>query len=338
VFFQQKDTSETLLAASAATGAVLSGCSANLTVLAGSTPVSAALMQDGTDDVGIVGTQPRTTGFRIAGYRPFAGSCYSAIASAGAFPANIVTDGVTAYYPDESGRLTGADISAPSSIGTVAQFPASPLGAGTVNGLALFANGNRLAGGGGGGAGVGALLQFIVPSGADAGVVAGTPVTAPVVTGSGDLIAGFRNNSQLELRKYSSGAVQIGTAVPTSASYSTGTPSIPSPVLGAGDAVYFVATGGYLVAANQSNLAVRYEGPMSSMLALGAVSGAPTLDCNREQPASQSGVLYFATEGGYLVSVIVDSKGLDTSAAWPKYQRDAQNSGNAGRILPPACP
>ncbi len=338
VFFQRKDTSETLLAASASTGALLSGCSANLSVLSAWTPVSPALVQDGTDDVGIVGTQPRTAGFRVAGYRPFAGTCYANNnASGGAFPGNVITDGVTAYYPDDSGRLTRFDVSNPSSIGAPAQFPTSPLGTGIVKGLALFESGTQLAGGGGGGPGIGALFQFLTQSGADAGVVSGTPVTAPVITAAGEVIAGFRSSTQLELRKYTSGAVQLGAGVLTNASYSNGTPGVASPVLGKDDAVYVVTNGGYLVAASQTNLSVRYQGSTSSSVALGAVSASPTLDCNREQPASQTGVLYFATESGYVVSIIVDSKGLDDTAQWPKYQRDAQNSGNTARAIA-GCP
>jgi hypothetical protein len=51
-----------------------------------------------------------------------------------------------------------------------------------------------------------------------------------------------------------------------------------------------------------------------------------------------TGSLYIATESGYLLSLIVDSPGLDDTAPWPKYQRDAFNSGRAGSPLNPGCP
>ena len=44
---------------------------------------------------------------------------------------------------------------------------------------------------------------------------------------------------------------------------------------------------------------------------------------------------------GTLASVIVDSHRLNLTAEWPKYQRDAYNSGNAtsaGELLNPGCP
>jgi hypothetical protein len=69
----------------------------------------------------------------------------------------------------------------------------------------------------------------------------------------------------------------------------------------------------------------------------GTVSASLTLDCNRRVPASQSGILYIATESGWLVSYIVDSKGLDPTAPWPKYQRDARNTGNL-QGPPVGCP
>lgn len=43
---------------------------------------------------------------------------------------------------------------------------------------------------------------------------------------------------------------------------------------------------------------------------------------------SNSGVLYIATESGWLVSYLVDSAGLQPGAPWPKFARDARNTGN----------
>jgi hypothetical protein len=70
----------------------------------------------------------------------------------------------------------------------------------------------------------------------------------------------------------------------------------------------------------------------------------PTLDCNRRLGAATTttGVLYVAASNGWVSAIIVDSpKLLDTTGAWPKFQRTAGNSGNsdAQRFeLNPGCP
>jgi hypothetical protein len=287
--------------------------------------------------VGVIGTQKSSDGgTRIAVYRPYGSgsSCSPSPSKAGLFPGNIVYDGTTLVFPDEEGRLTKRTL-VTTVFGSPVQFPGAPLGFGAINGLALNAGGTQLAGGGG--PGIGALFQFQVASTADAGVVAGTPVTAPVITSSSDIIAGFRSGGTLELRRYGPTGLQQGSSVATTASFPATSPSVGSPVLGEGQLVYVVGNGGELVVADQSSLAVQLQGPISTT-GFGTVVASPTLDCNRERPGTQTGVLYVATESGYLISLIVDSRGLDTTAAWPKYQRDAQNSGNAGRQLPPACP
>ena len=80
---------------------------------------------------------------------------------------------------------------------------------------------------------------------------------------------------------------------------------------------------------------VEWSAPMP--LPFGAsVRASPTLDCSRTLQAT-SGVIYIATEAGWLVSYIVDARGLDSTATWPKYARDARNSGNIdGPAI--ACP
>jgi hypothetical protein len=336
VFFQQKDNRDSLNAVLVADAGAEGFCGQ----IGGSqsSPLSLALMSDDSDEVGVIGTQKSSDGgTRIAVYRPFgASACNATDSKAGAYPGNIVYDGMTTLvFPDDGERLTKRTLIG-TTFGSPSQLPASMLGSGIVNGLALSQGGTQLAGGGG--PGIGALFQFEVLSGADAGVVSGTPVTAPVITAANDVIAGFRVGNALELRRYGPTGLQQGASVSTVASFPAGTPGVASPVLGQGQLVYFVGNGGQLVVADQSTLAVAMQGPIYSSLAMGAVSASPTLDCNRERTGTQTGILYVATEAGYLVSLIVDSRGLDTSAAWPKYQRDAQNSGNAGRILPPACP
>lgn len=75
-------------------------------------------------------------------------------------------------------------------------------------------------------------------------------------------------------------------------------------------------------------------------LGLGEVRASPTLDCNRLNAASDTGVLYVGSITGKLASYIVDSPRLADSS-WPKYQKDAANSGNTDKQafpLNPGCP
>lgn len=123
-----------------------------------------------------------------------------------------------------------------------------------------------------------------------------------------------------------------------------------APVLGEGGWAYAINYGGALGVRPFPSL----TGPggwevdvTAAPLSLGGVNfaGAPTLDCNRPLSggpgaAGKPGVLYLVSTGGDVVSILVDSPKLDSAAVWPKYQRDAANSGNPGLglALNPGCP
>ena len=80
--------------------------------------------------------------------------------------------------------------------------------------------------------------------------------------------------------------------------------------------------------------------------AAGSAQASPTLDCARPFPSGagisgRPGTLYLPLGDGTVAAVIVESRRLDQTAEWPKYQRDAYNSGNAtsvGESLNPGCP
>ncbi|MCP3142955.1 PQQ-binding-like beta-propeller repeat protein [Pyxidicoccus xibeiensis] len=69
-------------------------------------------------------------------------------------------------------------------------------------------------------------------------------------------------------------------------------------------------------------------------------SPSPALDCARTDGgvarAEQLGTLYVPGNNGVLYAVIVDSRGLDTDAPWPRFQHDARNTGNTATPL--TCP
>lgn len=62
-------------------------------------------------------------------------------------------------------------------------------------------------------------------------------------------------------------------------------------------------------------------------LELGEVRASPTLDCNRLNASSATGILYVASTTGKVASYVVDSARL-ANTPWPRYQKDAANSGN----------
>lgn len=75
---------------------------------------------------------------------------------------------------------------------------------------------------------------------------------------------------------------------------------------------------------------------------VGRVEGSPTLDCARRADGTAAnvpyGVLYVPSTNGTLYALTVDSARLDTSAPWPKYQRDARNTGNLASPLSSCSP
>lgn len=111
-----------------------------------------------------------------------------------------------------------------------------------------------------------------------------------------------------------------------------------TPVLGEGGHVYLATLGGEL-ASFTSNLALEWSA------SIGPTNGSPALDCARlpsgAAATGQPGVLYLGVGGAMpgLVAVVTDSRGLDTSAPWPKFHRDPRNTGNGATDLSAfSCP
>jgi hypothetical protein len=124
-----------------------------------------------------------------------------------------------------------------------------------------------------------------------------------------------------------------------------------SPVLGraragqsAGMGYAVTSTGNLIVFAQDGT--VDSASDWGSLFATGtnAIYAHPTLDCNRRSGAatSSTGILYVAAGTGRVVALIVDSPGLlDTTGAWPKFQRTASNAGNTDAVrfpFNPGCP
>jgi PQQ-like domain len=106
-----------------------------------------------------------------------------------------------------------------------------------------------------------------------------------------------------------------------------------TPVAGQNGTVYTVTTNGIVRAWAADDLSARW----TLAPALGTVEASPTLDCPRNATGAlvegNHGVLYVPA-GGKLHALIVDSRGLDPTAPWPKYQHDVRNTGNPDTPIP----
>ncbi len=123
--------------------------------------------------------------------------------------------------------------------------------------------------------------------------------------------------------------MDLGTPATRTLSSNTSVGSMQAaPVLGRNGLAYTLNTQGQVQAWATDTLSPRWD------IALGGDPqfASPTLDCLRDGagaqvPTSPVGVLYVPTATN-LHAIIVDSAGLDKAAPWPKFQRDARNSGN----------
>ena len=106
--------------------------------------------------------------------------------------------------------------------------------------------------------------------------------------------------------------------------------SVPS--RGSDQVTYFLTTDGFIEARNGAPAAV-WSARLSQA---GGFQSSPTLGCIVEN-GSTIGVTYAGSDDGALTAVIVDSRGLDTSASWPKYQHDPRNTGNSTTPIQ-SCP
>jgi hypothetical protein len=259
-------------------------------------------------------------------------------------PGNMVATSNSLLYVDSNGELRALTHNSAASIATTSLR--QPVGAtvGINNGLAML-SGTRVAGGGGGGPGIGRLFVYDVNTAApDAGLVFGVlsnPTSGPVVGRLGTaLYVQHRLPSTLSsavVRVSSTGAIEAQSA--TLGLFNS--TSAPSPVLGEGGLLYNVDGRGKLSVLRQTfapDAGALWEVPMPGLVGSNTTSAGATLDCNRTRPGTQTGILYITTESGWVVSYIVDSKGLDPTAPWPKYARDSRNTGNVSASPDPPCP
>jgi hypothetical protein len=234
----------------------------------------------------------------------------------------LVANGSTVLYPTAAATIVSYGF-----FGANLDWTAST-GGQLVNGLAL--TGSNLVGGGGSIATQGGLYSVTLP-------VSGTTTTATLLSGTsggrvwnplvgtGGTIAFFgqdTGSTQGDLKRYDLPGQTLAS------------PSILdvdvlkyAPALGADGVLYTASSASVVTARSANDLSERWMVPLPA-----ASTASVALDCARSPsgaPASgRRGTLYVPA-GATLHAIIVDSPGLGQgTAAWPKYQHDARNTGN----------
>jgi hypothetical protein len=114
------------------------------------------------------------------------------------------------------------------------------------------------------------------------------------------------------------------------------------PLLGEGNLVYLLTSTGKLSVRRVSDLTEVWGGNVVSAATAAAQLALDVYRGTGTRCGKPLGVLYVLTKQGAtatLTAVLVDSRGLQADAPWPKYQRDNANTGNLSQPLAPwTCP
>jgi hypothetical protein len=201
----------------------------------------------------------------------------------------------------------------------------------------LFFNGTgRVGGGGGVGNGTYFMTSSVGPLQQSVNTIDTVSVTnsGPATHGAGALYYGTSTTlGRIVIQP--GGMLTLGNTVTPGVGSFQGA----SPVLGAGGLVYALSGNGTLTARRQSDLSEVWSGVLSSLSGVSNLTQM-ALDVYRDSAGGKQcpnvtgrnlGVLYVLTRESStarLRAIIVDSPGLDSTAPWPKYQRDNGNTGN----------
>lgn len=223
----------------------------------------------------------------------------------------------------------------------------------TIQGLALDSASRLIGGGGAFGPGTGGGVFMVSAADIlDAGRFTDQPTlySAPLLTA--DQIVGTSSNGNVMRIPYGLGGLADAGVEAGSATLAGGQRFVlgQSRILTAGSVVGGAGAMGSSIRVGQlrsSDLSVEWGAELdSAQMTIGQVAG-PALDVLRadggvKDCTRQIGVLYLSTALGTnatLYSILVDAKGLDPTAPWPKFQRDNANRGNSSLPTTPwTCP
>ncbi|MBS1148992.1 MAG: cell surface protein [Myxococcaceae bacterium] len=250
------------------------------------------------------------------------------------YPDSLVASSDSVFFVDDHPSVHRYDLTGLGwSEYDQSEWPGSPGSSYRNRGLAIV-NGGRLVGAGALDSG-GTVFQSVV-SGSFKFDFGFSPPRVPA-SASGPVVA----SDGLVLVGIPTGIAAVST---DSTNLGAGDRIVNSPVLGEGGRLYALAENGALSE-------WRYAGgqPVRSWTAPLEAAGppvfeaSPALDCARSPSgapaAGRPGILYAGARTGTLWAILVDARGIDSTAQWPKYQKDPRNSGRADTALQEfACP
>jgi hypothetical protein len=296
------------------------------------TPVETAVALGNGD--ALLALRPGATGSRQCSTVPLAGSAQQG--------ASVIAKGTDVYFGAQdtdakvqSYRFAGTGLAAKSG------FTAPVIGT-VVTGLG-FSSGDRIVGAAGlPVTGSGGIFSFIETDGSglqkNPGSFTGAPPVRNMSIGTGDvLFYGREVAGGGELIAIDLLATQSRASAPNAGSF------VGAPVLGASNTFYTAATSG--PSPGIGEVSAWSTGSLNMVWKLndsvGRAEASPSLDCSRNLDGTAAsvphGVLYVPSIDGKLYAFVVDSRGLDTSAPWPKYQHDSRNTGNPATPIT-SCP
>lgn len=329
-------TQARLLALEGQTGAVAESCDAGNFAIEGSLAVTRTKLDSEPSAVESAVGVINAPGGMLVAIRPGAAVTCVATPSLGgiAFPGNLVaTEFFVLYGMKGTGEVVSYFMN-PAGGGTWENQLSWPVNVGLfTNSLAV--SGSTIVGGGGGGPGAGGV--FAIPDvggqvtwrfpASGLGPQAGSPTVGrfdEVFFGNGDGV----------LQRVRVGAASAMAQVATAAEIRA------APALGQAGLVYTVDAYGEVAAWDQ-DFNPKWRLPSA---VVGTVDSSPALDCTRSPTgtpvAGRPGVLYVGSSAtGKLYAFVVDSRGVDVYASWPKYQKDPRNTGSHWtRLTDFACP
>ena len=205
-----------------------------------------------------------------------------------------------------------------------------------------FSNGDRVVGAAGlPGTGAGGVFSFVETNGSglqkNPDPFTGSPAVRNMSIGVGNVLYYGREVAGGDLTAIDLLATQPRATAPSAGNF------VGAPALGASNILYMASASG--PSPGVGEVSAWKTGNLELLWKLndnvGRVEASPTLDCSRGSDGTSlsapHGVLYVPSLDGRLYSFIVDSRGLDTSAPWPKYQHDARNTGNPSTPIS-SCP
>lgn len=321
---EQSGGNSNLLALDARDGGVITSCGPYSGTIRGAIAVTETSFTDARETAfgHVSGNGGRLIALRVGA--PSGEDCVtrSGVGAMPTDPTSIVTQSSRAYFGDSLGQVGGFEFNA----GNINALPNFPADAGLFT-RALAIHGSRLVGGGGG-PGRGGLFS-IEPTGGPPTweLKTNAPAWSPAIADGGLAIVGLDGPSILVATVGGDGGTVTAPADVVRG----------APVIGEGGWVYLPSVDGTVAARRVGGLG----STAWSLTGLSQLEPSATLDCARDSNGAARpgvpGTLYLAASTGEIYAIIVESRGLDPSAPWPKYQHDAQNSGNPARAMA-ACP